>query len=70
MHEDLLCNKSEFFRKRLQPRRKPFHDDSDCDICAEKLEPRVKELTYCTVQCGHSFHYKCMERWKYEKRAA
>jgi hypothetical protein len=54
-----LCNKSEFFRKKLQPKRKPFDDNTDC-----------KELTYCTAHCGNNFHYKCMERWKDAKRAA
>jgi hypothetical protein len=65
-----LCNKSEFFRKKLQPKRKPFDDNTDCNICPEKLEQGVKELTYCTAHCGNSFHYKCMERWKDEKCAA
>jgi hypothetical protein len=65
-----LCSKSEFFRKRLQPKRKPFNHETDCDICTERLESGVKELTYCTVHCGNNFHYKCIERWNDEKRAA
>jgi hypothetical protein len=47
--EDLLCSKSNFFAKALQPKRKPIqevsnYEDNDCPICQFPLEQGVKEL--------------------------
>ncbi|KAF7681379.1 hypothetical protein GT037_000355 [Alternaria burnsii] len=66
--KDLLCKRSKFFQKNLQPKRKPFSGDTECPICKATLEPGVNELTFCTNGCGHNFHYKCMEQWNTEKR--
>ncbi|KAG9192688.1 hypothetical protein G6011_11422 [Alternaria panax] len=68
--EDLLCSTSGFFQRRLQPKRKPFDEDTECSICKEKLEPGVNDLVYCTAHCGSNFHYNCIERWRTEKREA
>ncbi|KAL1601736.1 hypothetical protein SLS60_006651 [Paraconiothyrium brasiliense] len=58
IHEDLLCERSPFFRCYLQPKRKEIQ--GDCPICIDELKSGVKELTYCTT-CGGNFHSECIE---------
>jgi hypothetical protein len=70
--QDLLCSKSVFFAKELQPKRKSIqepdndHDipeDKECPICLHPLGLGVQELTYCNAGCGQNFHLTCLSRW-------
>ncbi|KAH6872506.1 hypothetical protein BKA58DRAFT_456086 [Alternaria rosae] len=66
--EDLVCSRSSFFTKQLQPKRKTLKKDSECAICTETLEHDIQELTYCATHCGNNFHHRCIEKWKVEKQ--
>jgi hypothetical protein len=59
---DQICNHSTFFRSALQPKRKPI--EGTCSIYHDSLQPGIKELTFCAKQCGITFHYDCIQKWK------
>lgn len=66
-NEDLLCG-SPYFRRKLQPHRKPI--EGDCYICHDVLDQTGKELshlaglTYCEGPCGSNFHQACVDEWQ------
>ncbi|KAF1843704.1 uncharacterized protein K460DRAFT_289503 [Cucurbitaria berberidis CBS 394.84] len=63
VHEDLICRTSTFFKTRLQKRRKILNDQDECCVCAEALNPHIKDLTFC-IKCGQNVHETCIETWK------
>jgi hypothetical protein len=65
--EDQLCSNSTFFRSKLQPTRKPI--EGICSICHDVLAPGIKELTFCSKQCGINLHYTSMQEY-IDKRGA
>jgi hypothetical protein len=62
IHEDLLCNSSKYFKKRLEKDRKEV--DGECSTCHEDLDPEVDDITFCRSGCGQNIHEKCIEAWK------
>lgn len=65
IHEDLLCAQSPYFRRKLQANRLPI--EGDCPICHEELQPRVKEVVFCTSTCGGNIHADCLTQWLRKK---
>lgn len=72
IHEELLCQNSPFFRQLMQPNRRPNNDeqDNDCPICYESLDHGTQDLTYCSGECGTTFHRECMKVWLRNKAPA
>ncbi|KAF2641207.1 hypothetical protein P280DRAFT_305241 [Massarina eburnea CBS 473.64] len=62
VHEDLICSKSSFFRRKLQPKRQDI--SGDCSICQEEMRVEGQDLTFCSTSCGGNFHYGCIEKWE------
>ena len=60
IHEDLLCNRSPYFRSFLQTTRKGI--DGDCSVCLEDLNTGRECLSHCT-KCGGNFHSECIDEW-------
>ncbi|KAJ4359416.1 hypothetical protein N0V95_002163 [Ascochyta clinopodiicola] len=59
-HEDVLCSRSAYFKKRFQGVRKDI--GGECAFCLDKLEPVAAETVFCRT-CGQNFHTKCMDQW-------
>ncbi|KAF9701047.1 hypothetical protein EKO04_000471 [Ascochyta lentis] len=59
-HEDVLCSRSAYFKKRFQEVRKDI--DGECAVCIDNLESVAAETVFCRT-CGQNFHNKCMDQW-------
>lgn len=62
--EKIECNKNGMLcsSKMITPDREKDNEISDncCAICFETLDENCNKAT---IDCGHSFHYKCIFRW-------
>lgn len=56
----MLCERSTFFKNKIQKARKDI--EGDCVICHEKLDAVAANLTYCKI-CGNNLHEPCIEKW-------
>lgn len=60
VHEDLLCENSDYFANIMQRTRKPV--TGECTICVQNLEGVSVDLSWCHC-CGKNFHTHCIDRW-------
>ena len=62
-HEDVLCSRSPYFKKRFQQVRKPV--TGECEVCLDELL-EVVDAVFCRI-CGQNFHAQCMDQWLHGK---
>lgn len=40
------------------------HGEQECSICLSTIERNsLPEFAKCTISCGHSFHWACINKW-------
>ncbi|EOA89820.1 hypothetical protein ACJQWK_02758 [Exserohilum turcicum] len=63
VHQDLICQTSNYFKRRLQRHRRPIFPADECCICTEPFNPTLQDLTFCT-HCGQNMHEHCIDAWE------
>ncbi|KAF1934687.1 hypothetical protein EJ02DRAFT_471714 [Clathrospora elynae] len=66
VHEG-LCQNFNTFKQRLQKDCKAV--DSESSICAEDLDPKIDDITFCRAKCGQGVHTNCKSGWNDHKPA-